>query len=389
MTKRSHATVLDDLPDWIVIEEILVRLPPKDLLRCRAVRKMWHSATSSNKFMLDNCCRQPLLPVIRKHIPGQEGVGFIVFCDNDAGASDQNLWPIIQHSKLSYLVGTCDGLLILAGESDFWICNPATRKCALLPQPRVSSPSSEGSDDYVAGFYRHHPSGEYRVLWFSNGSYRGYILTVGSDKPRIVSRPSVSSRLPKCRRDMAFDSCCSSQVNHRGSLHWLTGMETETSVDILVFDTVTETFRWMRSSGQLGYQVSLWEMDNKLASCSTNDASIEIWMMQDYEAEAWALKYRINLLAMKTLPQFEYVSKMALLNQRELLIYCHTASECPDFMLHCDIDGKFLGYVEIKEGKYSVYFTYQYFQESILPLPFCEMQEEGGVDKEPPFFIGL
>ncbi|KAF7097743.1 hypothetical protein CFC21_099531 [Triticum aestivum] len=166
-------------------------------------------------------------------------------------------------------------------------------------------------------------------------------------------------------------------------------METETSMDIMVFDTVTETFRWMRSSGQLGYQVSLWEMDNKLASCSTNDAIIEIWMMQDYEAEAWALKYRINLLAMKTLPQFEYVSKMALLNQRELLIYCHTASECPDFMLHCDTDGKFLGYVEIKEGKYSVYFTSQYFQESILPLPFCEMQEEGGVDKEPPFFIGL
>ncbi|XBI12414.1 hypothetical protein VPH35_139291 [Triticum aestivum] len=360
MTKRSHATVLDDLPEWIVIEEILVRLPPKDLLRCRAVRKMWHSATSTDK----------------KHIPGQEGVGFIVFCDNGAGASDQNLWPIIQPSKLSYLLGTCDGLLILAGESDFWICNPATRKCAPLPQPRVPSPSSGGSDDYVAGFYRHHPSGKYRVLWFSNGSYRGYILTVGSDKPRIISWPSVSSRLPKCRGDMAFDSCCSSQVNHRGSLHWLTGMETETSVDIMVFDTVTETFRWMRSSGQLGYQV-------------TNDASIEIWMMQDYEAEAWALKYRINLLAMKTLPQFEYVSKMALLNQRELLIYCRTASDCPDFMLHCDIDGKFLGYVEIKEGKYSVYFTYQYFQESILPLAFCEMQEEGGVDKEPPFFIGL
>ncbi|KAI4970563.1 hypothetical protein ZWY2020_001477 [Hordeum vulgare] len=40
MTKRSHMTVLDDLPEWIVIEEILVRLAPKDVLRCRAVRKM-------------------------------------------------------------------------------------------------------------------------------------------------------------------------------------------------------------------------------------------------------------------------------------------------------------------------------------------------------------
>ena len=182
---------------------------------------------------------------------------------------------------------------------------------------------------------------------------------------------------------MAFDSCCSSQVNHRGSLHWLTGMETETSVDILVFDTVTETFRWMRSPDQLGCCLSLLEMDDKLASCSSSNATIEIWVMQDYDAEDWALKYRINLLAMKTSPLFDNISKMALLNQRELLICCHNPLDGPDYLLHCDIDGKFLGYHEIKGGTYSVYFTNQYFQESILPLPICEMQEEGGVDKEP------
>ena len=51
----------------------------------------------------------------------------------------------------------------------------------------------------------------------------------------------------------------------------------------------------MRSPGQLGRRVSLLEMDKKLASCINNDASIEIWVMQDYEAEVWALKYRINL----------------------------------------------------------------------------------------------
>ncbi|VAI91474.1 unnamed protein product [Triticum turgidum subsp. durum] len=289
MTKRSRGTVLDDLPEWIVIEEILIRLPPKDVLRCRAVRKLWCSATSTDKFMLDNCLRQPSLPVINQDIPGQEGVTFIVFHDN------------------------------------------------------------------------------------------------GSDKPRMIRRPSVSSRLSKCRREGPFDSCYSSQVNHRGSLHWLTGIDMETPMDIMVFDTVTEKFRWMCSSGQLGRQVSLWEMDDKLASCSTNDASIEIWMMQDYEAEAWALKYRINLLAMKTSPQFEYISKMSLLNQRELLICCHNPLDGPDYLLHCDIDGKFLGYHEIKGGTYSVYFTNQYFQESMIPLPYSEMQE-GGLDKEPSFF---
>ncbi|KAF7097735.1 hypothetical protein CFC21_099525 [Triticum aestivum] len=386
----AYVTLVDRT---IVIEEILVRLPPKDVLRCRAVRKLWHSATSTNKFVLDNHCRQPSLPVIRQCIPGREGVGFVVFRDNGAMASNQKLSPIIRHSKLIKLMGACDGLLILSSGSYFWICNPATRKCAPLPQPRVQSSSPWGSDFYIAGFYRHQPSGEYRVLWFSYVCHRGYVLTVGSDKPRSISRPSVSSRLPRYSCQDAFDSCYSSQLNHRGNLHWLTGIYMETPVGIMVFDTVTETFRWMRSPDQLGCRLSLLEMDDKLASCSSSNATIEIWVMQDYDAEDWALKYRINLLAMKTSPQFglsvRFISKMALLNQRELLTCSCTGPQGPDFLLHCDIDGMFLGYVEIKEAKHPVYFTNQYIQESLIPLPFSEMQEERFVYTEPPLSVGL
>jgi hypothetical protein len=161
----------------------------------------------------------------------------------------------------------------------------------------------------------------------------------------------------------------------------------ETAVEIMVFDIVTETFRWMCSPEQLGSRVSLLEIDNKLASCSKNDAIIEIWVMQDYESESWTLKHRINMLAMTSSPHFEYISKMVLINQCELLICCGTTLEGPDYLLRCDIDGKFLGYVEINGGKLPVYFTNQYIQESMIPLPFNEMQE-GGVDKEPPFLIG-
>ncbi|KAM0894899.1 hypothetical protein ACQ4PT_024162 [Festuca glaucescens] len=64
MPGSGSSTVLDDLPGWFVVEEILVRLPPKDLLRCRAMRKCWHSATSTDKFMQDYHRRQPLLPIL-------------------------------------------------------------------------------------------------------------------------------------------------------------------------------------------------------------------------------------------------------------------------------------------------------------------------------------
>ncbi|KAI4988912.1 hypothetical protein ZWY2020_036229 [Hordeum vulgare] len=219
MAKLRRATVLDDLPDCIVVQEILVRLPPKDVLRCRAVCKSWRSATSTDKFMLDNCRRQPSLPLIRQHIPGQKGVSFHVFRDDRAGSSNQKLWPIIHDSELRQLLGACDGLLIMSVGSDIWICNPATRKYAPLPQPRVPSSSSGGSIIYIAGFYRHHPSGEYRVLWFSDG-HPTYVLTVGSNKPRIIRRPPMTPSLPEHGPRRSLHSCYSLLVNHRDSLHW-------------------------------------------------------------------------------------------------------------------------------------------------------------------------
>uniref|UniRef100_A0A8I6YAK8 F-box associated domain-containing protein n=1 Tax=Hordeum vulgare subsp. vulgare TaxID=112509 RepID=A0A8I6YAK8_HORVV len=130
------------------------------------------------------------------------------------------------------------------------------------------------------------------------------------------------------------------------------------------------------------------EIEGKLASCSSHGTIIDVWVMQDYEAEDWALKYRIDLLTMPlpwfALPEF-YIPEMALLNHRELLLCNSMSTPGPGCLVHCDIDGKLIGYFKIKEGKHTIYFTKHYFQESIIPLPFSEMQEY----KEPPFFMGL
>jgi hypothetical protein len=46
-------------------------------------------------------------------------------------------------------------------------------------------------------------------------------------------------------------------------------------------------------------KANLFEMDGTLRMSSFNDAAttIDIWMTQDYESEAWAIKYRVELLA--------------------------------------------------------------------------------------------
>ncbi|EMS62111.1 hypothetical protein TRIUR3_13023 [Triticum urartu] len=154
MPGNGGATGLDDLPEGIVVEEILVRLPPKDILRCRAVCRWWHSATSTDKFMLDNHRHQPLLPILSHVVEPQKAHLLFSF---DAGAGWQKLCPIIRTYDYRKLQAVCDGLFIVSYGSmaDQFICNPVTRKYARL----AKHPTERGFYHRIVGFYRHQPSG--------------------------------------------------------------------------------------------------------------------------------------------------------------------------------------------------------------------------------------
>ncbi|XBI21826.1 hypothetical protein VPH35_062908 [Triticum aestivum] len=56
----TMAAPLRGLPEEIVVWEILVRLAPKDLLRCRA----WRRVTSARNFLLAHHSRQPSLHLL-------------------------------------------------------------------------------------------------------------------------------------------------------------------------------------------------------------------------------------------------------------------------------------------------------------------------------------
>jgi hypothetical protein len=65
---------------------------------------------------------------------------------------------------------------------------------------------------------------------------------------------------------------------------------------------------------------------------------------------------------------------MVVLNDRELLIKFNGKH-----VLRCDIDGKFLGIVNLGTCQYQISLTQHRFQESIVPVPYQEMQEEDAV----------
>ncbi|KAM3354317.1 hypothetical protein ACQJBY_025160 [Aegilops geniculata] len=208
--RAAAAHLLPGLPDEVVIWEILVRLSPKSLLRCRAVRRAWRLATSTRGFLLAHHARQPTTPLLYGYNCAGDVVESldIIPLDNVAGADAADQLQYIARLGIRSVYGhglllqdSCDGLLLLSLYSThFSIYNPATR----------------------------------HLHWYMN---------------RIV----------------------------------------------MVFDTIAESFRSMQCPIVIGC-VDLFEMGDMLGMFSLNyeGTSVEIWAMQDYQAEIWALKYRVE-----------------------------------------------------------------------------------------------
>jgi hypothetical protein len=122
-------------------------------------------------------------------------------------------------------------------------------------------------------------------------------------------------------------------------------------------------------------------MEGMLAMCgSAEGLVINIWVMQDYMAQVWESKYRINLLVPEEQPHplssLKDLFKVAAVNERELLI------QFPDASLKLfDIDGELIGNTRSGLGLWTL--TSHFLQENITPLPLFEMQDHGA-DEEPP-----
>uniref|UniRef100_A0ACD5XG77 Uncharacterized protein n=1 Tax=Avena sativa TaxID=4498 RepID=A0ACD5XG77_AVESA len=286
------------LPEEIIVWEILVRLPPKSLLRCRAVCPAWRRATSTRDFLLAHHARQPSLPLLRGYHLSGDGVSLdVIPFDHRAGLAAVDQLQSVARLGYSYfgLEASCDGLLVLNGRYrnlGYSICNLATRQHARL----------EELDHFaLLGMYPHGPTGEYRLLLGKSLSYRTlapdvfYIFTLGSGQlPRRISCSNVGG--------MSYES---SSILCHGSLHWLLEQHEGASNMIKVFNTTTESFRQMRAPAVLG-RTKLFEIDGMLGVSSFNAAAatIDIWMTQTDESEAWAFKYRVELPVAELTEQF-------------------------------------------------------------------------------------
>jgi F-box interacting protein len=309
-----------------------------------------------------------------------------LFHDTVGGAYYQPFWPNRETGQ--YVHAASDGFVVVRVSCRFYISNPALRQLAPLPHPEFKPTNT------ILGLYRHDATGEYRVLWSSVLDWREqnqkklHVIAVGHNQPRnIAARMSTAPASPsqeqalleKLPRDPY--SVYNPPVHHRGSLHWMSNCRAE----IVVFDTATELFRCMRGCGATDSDSSqkLFDVHGILGLCSRDNrfTYMDVWAMEDYEAEIWEFKYRIatssievsrslDLASLKK-EMMTVITGFATLNERELLI-----GFSDEHVLRCNIDGKLLGSANIGRRQYNMELTQHRLKESIIPIPSSEMQEE-------------
>ncbi|XBI21840.1 hypothetical protein VPH35_062921 [Triticum aestivum] len=358
--------LLPGLPDEISMWEILLRLPPKSLLRCRAVCRAWRGATSTRNFLLAHHARQPTLPILRGY-NNVNGLSLdVTLFDHRAGvAAADRLQSVarlgVGHANFT-LESCCDGLLALSIDDDsLCICNPATRQYAPLPLL---------SQFHLMGMYQHTPTGHYRLLLApkeAKAQDGAYIYTLGSSQPpRLID-------IQCSHVDQVIWAY--GIVMFHGSIHWC--------IDnmIIVFDTTAESFRQMRTPVDPD-GADLFEMDGMLSMSIFNDAktSIDIWMARDYESEIWTLKYRVELPLAELTNQFGKFDELWWLvimsDEGDVLVLV----KFDESVLQIDMDGKLVASIHCGD----LGTTRLWFKQTLVSHTFFPTLE-GYVVNAPPF----
>ncbi|KAF8683855.1 hypothetical protein HU200_044795 [Digitaria exilis] len=408
-----------DAPPRVIIE-IVRRLPSRSILRLRAVCKG----------LRDVMTYRPLLAAVHLLHPPQPLMCFgLVACPNDLNIKlrdycvealdlrSDTLRPVLRFTDNEYyddmanvegldaprifvfskdqinygevddgagppelvVHASVDGLLLVSFVNLWYVCNPATRQWAALP---------DLSDYDVIGLYEHVSSGDYRVLYHTgkddeNASTCYYVLTVGDQEARSIGCP-IS---PAATEDVGLDiglvpSSLAPPVQLGCNLHW--PPQERQGFQILVFDTEAEVFSWMRAPNPIpNGSMHLLEMDRRLAMSvsKTSKATLQLWRLEDYSIGVWFQVYRITVQVprIRDLHYIDYFPRVVS-PEGDVLIECSNK-----LILHCDKIGNLLQKFQFRE---EVPLVRHVLKESLLPHAFFLTPKPDDV-VELPFFQGL
>ncbi|XP_037446243.1 uncharacterized protein LOC119315902 [Triticum dicoccoides] len=351
---RESPDTRSSIPDDL-IPEIISRLPARAVLRSRAICKLWRSIIDDDRFPHAHRRHQPHMPLLRLYrddslaspelnppylrvrIEGidlrarasQPVLRFAVAQEHKHAVESEEKRPrrdrnfrhidpaTLWHPSAFDVHGSCDGVLLISHGWSIYAYNPATRCWADLPE----------NGSIVIGFYVHRPSGNFHIL-LSHRLCRAehWVFTMGHKvvQRRIASPDFLSDQntiRPACESPPALVS---------GNLHWLP-QSFQSDRQLLVFDTVSETFRWMSPSDVDADGRALLELEGMLTMTVRGERTVQLWVMPNYEQPAWFCKLQFSL-SVDHIDRFSGVAVVSL--EGDVLVH---GERC---VLQCDSKGR-------------------------------------------------
>lgn len=280
------------LPEEIIIDNILPRLPIKGILRCKQVCKAWrHLIEGSDQFAMSKSKASYLLTQLKR---SKRQYGICEFDGKDGGCT-----TTVSHfgggdTTELYIHSSANGFLFLVDEgisyAKLFICNPITREYTELPPP----PPPRYLYVSVLGFGASQVSGQYKIVRISGERLFTdtwcQVYTVGREgRWRSVAVPP----------DFSYTIFGGRGVYSNGNLHWLiSGSGSDSDSMMRCFDLETEVFMDFHVPPHRHGQLS--DLDGRLCLCGSSDADaheLVIWFLNNKHGEeerSWTKEFIIK-----------------------------------------------------------------------------------------------
>ncbi|XP_021742927.1 F-box/kelch-repeat protein At3g23880-like [Chenopodium quinoa] len=175
-TQKLKSQTLTSLPDDIIFQQILSRLPVKPLIRFKSVSKSWLSSISTPQFAKSHQ---------NFHTSQSSSPQFLLFSGNpdshplfssvtfdQHGSVEETLnfnCPYNGGDKAINVMGCCNGLVCFHDQNyNFYICNPATQQCRYINV--VDYPFNSTDNVISAGFGYVSSIDDYKIVCLTKKS---------------------------------------------------------------------------------------------------------------------------------------------------------------------------------------------------------------------------
>ncbi|CAM0948843.1 unnamed protein product [Alopecurus aequalis] len=285
------------IPEELIINEILTRLPVKSLLRFRSVCKAWHSTISKRDFIETHRYHsQSKVHVVHFSDDIPQGTGSInIECLTEDGLLQHyHRLPWLQKYQLRSF---SNDLVVFPYKDAILLSNLSMQESVYLPHPT----SWFDALLPVKGFGFVSSLGKYKVVLITSGIVTQGIcevFTVGTDNSWRIGKTPPSS----------IDTYGHTPYVNR-NLHKLTRRnDKDGNSKILLFNLENETWTMMKLPDHpqchiYRHHTELREIECLLCfTCCIQNKSIDIWMLRDYANEVWSKDFVIDMTLPRVMP---------------------------------------------------------------------------------------